>query len=924
MAGFFVHESSDSAVDLWNDSADSADSPIVCGLVDENDNKTSSTATCNVTQATAEDYCLAIAEDDATNDVETSRATFLGRFGKEGIFIVRGLLAVLRSLPRIVLRNFARALGIPPCDPSKVSFSVSITARLLQRSTSGIQRAEHEAKTAKTEGKRDSETAFPSSGTRPRVLASVRKKEAEEENRRILLTLSRTALACAGASRPLDDYVKDVARLSLEGVSVGTKYHTREFARDVRFLGARVLDRHIVEVWRKPLGGLGIRSSLAVAVDGVPLGGTQLFGRHGSVVVICFGSVSPHTHLLIAWYATWCLPTAGHGGQAMAQTIYEALTSEPLLLTRRDLRSYLSLISADGAMARGGETRANRGTGAADILWSLIHPDVGKPVSVTAIAEDAPITVLGQLETSVINPIEWDKYHREEIRVKRAIKKNSMAEELLVVLAMADHLFHLGDGRLLLRSAADAVSVRTTRGALPGGARSAAILAREPGDLIRNFRAYAAGVHLRRSWRINAKAASWSETRLVDAGRRLTSVDLIAFALLFRDIMCYVQRPWSLMVQLVDVEPWVTEKGLERYHHRLETWRDTLWPLRQFLQVVVLLAQHATISERATLIRAAFYASPCTFWLYPRPFLLWQVQPWCRSFPALMFALPDLLHEARPQHQAVDLICVVPPSLNDKTCLGPHCQCPSLIPTSNRHRRGDNAVRVRWKRKRCTFPCWVFSPSEGVRPVDEGQLSPIRYQIRDPETRNPLGVDMRNRLRPRQQETNEGRTSRCVVSPVLYQQLADIDRALQAANQFLRDLHSTQLYGAEGVNRDMRVALSRMCVCFDWEFLTRKRATAAHVRAFISLYESLLTILSRTEWPASDYPFERVVHKWPNVDEMGKQYLLLTKRILDAGKVARHTMRNWWEVSGFRPLACQRCRWAPVDPVFSYISCSVT
>ena len=103
-----------------------------------------------------------------------------------------------------------------------------------------------------------------------------------------------------------------------------------------------------------------------------------------------------------------------------------------------------------------------------------------------------------------------------------------------------------------------------------------------------------------------------------------------------------------------------------------------------------------------------------------------------------------------------------------------------------------------------------------------------------------------------------------------------------------------------------------------------KRATAAHVRAFISLYESLLTILSRTEWPASDYPFERVVHKWPHVDDMGKQYLLLTKRILDAGKVARHTMRNWWEVSGFRPLACQRCRWAPVDPVFSYISCYVT
>ena len=63
-----------------------------------------------------------------------------------------------------------------------------------------------------------------------------------------------------------------VARLELEGVRVGDQYHTPHFVGDVALLASRYvrhLDMHDLQC---KLGGLGIRSNLAILADGVPVG----------------------------------------------------------------------------------------------------------------------------------------------------------------------------------------------------------------------------------------------------------------------------------------------------------------------------------------------------------------------------------------------------------------------------------------------------------------------------------------------------------------------------------------------------------------------------------------------------------------------------------------------------------------------------
>ena len=63
-----------------------------------------------------------------------------------------------------------------------------------------------------------------------------------------------------------------VARLEIEGVRVGDQYHTPHFVGDVALLASRYvrnLDMHDLQC---KLGGLGIRSNLAILADGVPVG----------------------------------------------------------------------------------------------------------------------------------------------------------------------------------------------------------------------------------------------------------------------------------------------------------------------------------------------------------------------------------------------------------------------------------------------------------------------------------------------------------------------------------------------------------------------------------------------------------------------------------------------------------------------------
>ena len=263
----------------------------------------------------------------------------------QGQVLVCNVLFAVRRLPSAVQQAIAEGLGQ---RGRTVSASLRAASGLLGLAASRVHRA---VAALREVGFVPGESAGTPLGPQAET-SKGRHGPSEQEQRNTMQTLVRAALANTGSSQR--EFVRFLGRLSREGVSVGNKYHTKEFALEARFLAARCLQHHDAVDLRSPLGGLGIRGSLALLIDGVPLGGISLYGRHGSVTAICASFVSPHTSRLHARLLTWSVQKAGHGGQATAVDVLDALESGPWQLSRQSLRRCLSAVGGDGAVVRGG------------------------------------------------------------------------------------------------------------------------------------------------------------------------------------------------------------------------------------------------------------------------------------------------------------------------------------------------------------------------------------------------------------------------------------------------------------------------------------------------------------------------------------------------------------------------------------------
>ena len=196
------------------------------------------------------------------------------------------------------------------------------------------------------------------------------------QQRDVLTTLASIALGCRASHASASEFLRWVSRFEVEGVSVGQKYHTRAFYQDVEYLAARTVREMDSTDAALALPGLGIASDFAVLLDGVPVGGTHSYGRHGSVTVICVTAASPFTCHLFSRLAAWCVLDAGHTGIEMADSVLAALAAPPVNLTRSVLRSRMTLVGGDGAVALGGPERVIPGPGAAEFIWTSVHPGV--------------------------------------------------------------------------------------------------------------------------------------------------------------------------------------------------------------------------------------------------------------------------------------------------------------------------------------------------------------------------------------------------------------------------------------------------------------------------------------------------------------------------------------------------------------------
>ena len=753
----------------------------------------------------------------------------------------------------------------------------------------------------------------------------------------VLKTLVRAALSESLAGGSDRAFVRHISRLALDGVDVGGKFHTEAFVREARYLATKVLSCQDRLDLDQKLPGLGIPSSFAVLFDGVPVGGISTFNRHGNVEVVCLAAISPLTGRINARFVTWAVSSVGHAGPDIANTILNALSELPLCLERTLLKRRMVAIGGDGAVVRGGPDRQKPGTRAADLMWLKVHPksprlpsDDDLLVDLVPPAErprdDGRRRPRGELEDHWVNEpqaihsvTEWDKFHREDIALTRAIAACPLAEELYAICALMDNLFGLGQGRLLLKAGAEATGARFRSGRLPGMTRKAVQLCTEPGHLLDNFKAYAVGLHIREAWR--QAGHDQNTSKLIDAGRRLSSVQLVCFALAFRDIMSGVVAPWVAEIQKSSLEPWVVDHHWKAHEQRLCAVVEALSHFRDFLRILVLLKQWVPPATLREFTKAAFYSRPSSFFLMPSRQAFNPV--WGRSIPSVVLRIGSMLHASQPKFQEVELICLQEAWQFKHSLVGPHCQCPFLRP---RKRRGY----VTFRGKRIRAPLWVSETRERLRaqPIEVAESndfiahngtdalvaiirpSPadIRWQwVQKEALKVPSGVPPEGRFRDIH-NTHARHCSSCIIPPILPHTLLEIDSAFVAAIAFLRKLlqEERKLFGSEGMSTGMARLTRCISRCFDWGRLLRSSPTVEDINSFFEAYELLYQYLRYTEWP-SQADFPDVVRGWPNAHTMKYQYTLLMRRI--RGAAATKLAHGWWLPVGFR-----------VVPVASYTS----
>ena len=109
---------------------------------------------------------------------------------------------------------------------------------------------------------------------------------------------------------------------------------------------------------------------------------------------------------------------------------------------------------------------------------------------------------------------EWDLFHRIDRAVGRAIEDTPAAAAMFDVSRVMGSLFGIGDGRVILRSAAEAIGERRYSVPDQGGTRKVVALANTVEHLIKMHRTLHAAMHARIG-QSRAPRSSLSNSRLI-------------------------------------------------------------------------------------------------------------------------------------------------------------------------------------------------------------------------------------------------------------------------------------------------------------------------------------------------------------------------------------------------------------------------
>ena len=123
-------------------------------------------------------------------------------------------------------------------------------------------------------------------------------------------------------------------------------------------------------------------------------------------------------------------------GVTQVNLVLRSLQGHPGRLSPAVLRSRLSVVGGDGAVAAGGADAQHGSTGAAEKLWSAVMAGTS---GVSADVAAAACT-------------EWDLFHRVDAALSRTMKDDAAIMEIMDLARALGALFATGDGRALYRS----------------------------------------------------------------------------------------------------------------------------------------------------------------------------------------------------------------------------------------------------------------------------------------------------------------------------------------------------------------------------------------------------------------------------------------------------------------------------------------
>lgn len=406
----------------------------------------------------------------------------------------------------------------------------------------------------------------------------------------VMRVLVREALYTASYGLPQRTFTDALCRLALNNVDVGDKYSSREFLETVESLAAKFIelqDSHAI-LMRMP--ALGVPSPIAVVFDGVTLGG-GLFSRHETFEVVIANFVGENGKLETQLIGTPS-PGLATDGAGLAQTVLRCLEQHEAVLNLEALRGrLLSIVGGDGAIIGGGPSARHSSSKAGEKLYSTVHPDCPEM-------------------------IEWDQLHRLNSGWGSAMSQSSPAQELLAVAkALSQHFGH-GHWRIIYRSVAEELGENVSAVDSVGGTRPLLIACRASRNLLRNFKVYAASFHAKIQRRQTGKGAQ-SQGSLTAIGRRLTSLDFVAFVTLWDDAVGRRMEPFSKLVQGSKQEPWVCHRGFERLISGLQADVVHLHALRKLIFVTNLLQHYLPQPDLAKFCRLVYSIISHMFVCFP-------------------------------------------------------------------------------------------------------------------------------------------------------------------------------------------------------------------------------------------------------------------------------------------------------------------